>query len=564
MSATIEASVQEIPAMFRAEAIAPIPEATARVARAAFPQGSSVMMLRDYLGPIYRDADFQVLFPSDQGQPAWSAWRLAMITVMQYLADLSDVQAAQAVRGRIDWKYALSLPLEHAGVDASVLSEFRTRLVQAGAETMLLERLLSQCQEQGWLKAGGVQRSDSTHVVAAIRVLHRLEVVGETLRAALNSLAVAAPEWLQAQVAEDWFERYGSRMEDYQWPKAAEARQQLSATFAQDGYYLLAAIGDEAAPPWLWQLPAVEVLRQVWVQQFYLDAQHQVHWRTPQESPPTAQLIHSPYDVEARFSTKRETHWVGYKVHLTETSDPQAPHLITQVTTTAATTADVQVTHRIQAHLAAQHRTPATHLLDTGYIDAAQLLSSQDIYGIDIVGPVLPDSSWQARAQQGFDISYFEVNWEQQQARCPLGHLSHTWKPSTDRRGHDTVTITFADSTCQACDHRRQCTRSQKQGRVITLRPKRQHQILQQVRQAQTTASFQQCYATRAGIEGTLSQGIRAFGLRRCRYIGFAKAHLQHLITATAMNVARLVNWWNEVPLAPTRRSQFAKLAPAA
>ena len=481
---------------------------------------------------------------------------------MQYLEDLNDAQAAQAVRGRIDWKYALSLPLEHPGVDASVLSEFRTRLVQSGAETVLLERLLSQCQSRGWLKSGGVQRSDSTHVVAAIRVLHRLEVVGETLRATLNSLAVAAPIWLQSHVSEDWFERYGTRMEDYQWPKSADQRQKIAHTFGQDGHRLLADIWDESAPTWLSQLPAVEVLRQVWVQQFYLDAQHQVHWRTRQESPPAAQLIHSPYDVEARFSRKRDTQWVGYKVHLTETCDPTLPHLITQVETTAATTTDVDVTDRIQSTLVEQQRAPSTHLLDSGYIDAAQLITSQASYNIDIIAPVLPDSSWQARAQEGFDISHFELDWDQQQARCPAGHLSKTWTPSTDRRGHDTLTISFPYSTCQACTHRSQCTHSKKQGRVITPRPQPQHEILQQMRQAQTTESFQQRYAARSGIEGTLSQGIRAFGLRRCRYIGYAKTHLQHLITATAMNVARLVNWWHEMPLAHTRCSQFATLAP--
>jgi transposase len=549
--------------MLRPEAIAPIPEATATVARAAFPKGSPAMILRDHLGPIYQDADFQALFPSDQGQPAWSAWRLALISVLQYLEDLSDGQAAQAVRGRIDWKYALSLPLEHPGVDASVLSEFRTRLVQAGAEDVLLERLLEQCQEQGWLKAGGTQRSDSTHVVAAIRVLHRLEVVGETLRAALNSLAAAAPEWLQARVSTAWFERYGSRMENYQWPKTAEHRQQFAETFGRDGHYLLEEIWAETAPDWLPQLPAVEILRQVWVQQYYLDERHQVHWRTPEESPPTAQLIHSPYDVEARFSRKRDTQWVGYKVHLSETCDPNQPHLITHVKTTAATTTDVEVTESIQADLVARHRAPKTHLLDSGYIDAEQLLNSRDHYGIDLVGPVLPDSSWQARAQQGFDLSHFEVNWSQQQARCPQGHLSHTGQPSRDRRGHDTITLTFPAGTCQACAQRSPCTRSKKQGRVLTLRPQAQHQALQQARQHQTTETFHQRYAPRAGIEGTLSQGIRAFGLRRCRYMGFAKAHLQHLITATAMNVARLVNWWDDRPWAQTRRSQFVKLAPA-
>ena len=215
---------------FRISAIPAIPEETARIAHQAFPKGSIVMSLRDQLGSLYEDQHFQALFPSTQGQPAWSAWRLALITVMQYIEDMSDIQAAQAVRGRIDWKYALSLALSDPGIDASVLSEFRNRLICAGKEAVLLERLLEECQHRGWLGSGGKQRSDSTHVVAAIRRLHRLEVIGETLRAALNSLAVAVPEWLQATVPVEWFERYGSRIEDYRFPKSAKARKQLAQT----------------------------------------------------------------------------------------------------------------------------------------------------------------------------------------------------------------------------------------------------------------------------------------------------------------------------------------------
>jgi transposase len=549
---------------FRAHPITAIPEETAKIAHRAFPKKSVVMLLRDKLGNLYRDEDFQALFGSTQGQPAWSPWRLAMITVMQYIEDLTDIQAAEAVRGRIDWKYALSLSLEDPGVDASILSEFRSRLVQSGSEELLLERLLECCQTEGLLKGDGVARSDSTHVVAAIRTLHHLEVVGETLRFALNSLAAVVPEWLQGRAPGAWFERYGSRMETYQWPKNADKRQEVAKTFAQDGYVLLSEIWEEEGLDWLRQIPAVEVLRQVWVQQFYLDAQQQVHWRTPENSPPSAQLIHSPYDTDARYSTKRDTHWVGYKVHLTETCAASAPHIITQVETTSATTADVSMTDTIQASLKRRNIAPKSHLLDAGYIDVKQLLTSQQEHGIDIVGPVLGDTSWQARAQQGFDASHFELDWEKQQARCPTGQLSQSWKPAQDRHGAPMVNITFAYAACKACPEREKCTRSQKHGRGLGIRPQAEHQALQQVRVAQTTEAFQKQYAQRAGIEGTLAQGIKAFGLRRCRYIGLAKAHLQHVITATAMNVVRLVNWWQDTPFAATRRSHFAALAPLA
>ncbi len=496
---------------------------------------------------------------------------------MQYIEDLTDAQAAQAVRGRIDWKYALSLPLADPGIDSSVLSEFRGRLVKAKAEELLLDRLLERCQERGWLSGGGVQRSDSTHVLAAIRVMHRLEVVGETLRAALNSLAVAVPQWLQEKVPVEWFSCYGSRVEDYHMPKASDERQQLGETIGRDGYRLLAAVYDHDAPVGQVNLPAVEVLRQVWVQQFHIDADQQVHFRQPNNSPPSAQLIHSPYDVEARFSRKRETQWVGYKVHLSETCGENAPHLITHVETTVATTTDVQVTDRIHQGLKQRQLLPLTHIVDTGYVSAEQMLNTQDTAGIELLAPVLPDSSWQAQAGIGFDVANFTIDWDEQQAKCPTGQISKSWKPGSDRRGHDItgsrswgkpprprylIKVGFASSTCKLCPHRPLCTRTKKQGRTITLRPQRQHNALQQARQTQTTEAFQHRYAQRAGIEGTLAQGIKAFGLRRCRYIGLTKTHLQHIITASAMNIVRLVNWWHGVPFAATRCSRFAALAP--
>jgi transposase len=186
--------------------ISPVPEETARVAQAANPKGNVYMHLRDELGSINEDQMLVVLFPR-RGQPAEAPWRLALVTVMQYMEGLSDRQAAEAVRERIDWKYTLSLELTDAGFDFSVLTEFRTRLLAGGAETHLLQALLELCKRRGWLKSRGRQRTDSTHVLAAMRDLHRLECSGETLRHTLNILAEVAPDWLLAQTPPEWFDR---------------------------------------------------------------------------------------------------------------------------------------------------------------------------------------------------------------------------------------------------------------------------------------------------------------------------------------------------------------------
>jgi len=310
------------------------------------------MELRDRLGTIYDDALFGPLF-SPLGQPALSPGQLVVVSILQFVEGLPDRQAADAVRGRLDWKYALGLELTDPGFHYSVLSEFRARLVAQGQEQQLLDTLLAVCQAHGWVRAGGTQRTDATHVLGAIRAMNRLESVGETLRAALNALAVAAPTWLREQIAPDWLDRYARRVEEYRLPKGDAARQAYANRIGADGTQLLRAIYAPDAPAWLRHIPAVEILRRVWVQQYYASAADgTVCARTAKDLPPAALWIHSPYDAEVRYGTKRTTTWVGFKVHLTETCDAESPHLITQVQTTPALQGDVTQVAAIQAELA--------------------------------------------------------------------------------------------------------------------------------------------------------------------------------------------------------------------
>jgi transposase len=545
-----------------AQEVPPVPEETIRVAHAAFPRGNVYMRMRDELGTIYNDHLFAHLFPA-RGQPAEAPWRLALTTVMQFAEGLSDRQAADAVRSRIDWKYALSLELTDAGFDHTVLSEFRTRLVTGQAVQLLLETLLSQLRARGLLKARGRQRTDSTHVLAAIRVLNRLELVGETLRHALNSLAVAAPDWLRAHVPPEWFDRYGTRVENYHLPNTTAAREALAATIGADGRRLLQAVEAATDLPWLQQVHAVKTLRQVWAEQ-YTDPPGPPRWREVKERVASAELIASPYDPEARYCTKRGVEWVGYKVHLTETCDDGQPHLITQVLTTPATVPDCVMGPTIHQHLAMRDLLPGTHLLDGGYVDAELLVTGQTQHQIDVVGPPFGSYSHQWRTGQGYDLSAFVIDWEAQQARCPQGQASIRWTPGRDVSGDPVVRIRFHAAACRACPVRQACTQSKDAPRQLTVRPRAFHEAIQAARQRQETAEFTAEYARRAGIEGTHSQGIRRCGLRWARYRGLAKTHLQHLITAVALNVARLGEWWLGTPPAKTRRSPFAALRVAA
>lgn len=193
--------------------IDPIPEETVRIARRAFPKGNTMMKMRDELGVFFEDEQFAHLF-SSQGQPALAPWRLALVTIMQYAENLTDRQAADAVCGRIDWKYALGLELGDPGFDFSVLSEFRSRLLAGTSEKLLLDKMLHQFKDRGLLKAKGQQRTDSTHVLAAIRTLNRLESVAETMVHTLNILATVVPDWLKSWVPNEWFTRYEKRLDD--------------------------------------------------------------------------------------------------------------------------------------------------------------------------------------------------------------------------------------------------------------------------------------------------------------------------------------------------------------
>lgn len=536
-----------------------VPAETVRVAQAIYPEGNLYMRLYDTFGTLFVDQDFVSLYAAD-GQPAFSPVRLALVSILQYMEGLTDRQAADAVRTRIDWKYLLCLELTDRGFHHSILSEFRRRLLAGSLEQMILDKLLSHCREQGLLKVRGQQRTDSTHVLGAIRATTRLESVGETLRAGLNALAIAAPAWMRLHSHPDWVKRYGPRIEEYRLPTSKAERRTYAETVGADGLQLLNAIYASDDAPWLRQIPAVETLRQVWVQNFTWTGEGRLRWRSENEIPPASRYISSPYDSAARYSRKGTTSWTGYKVHLTETCDADAPHLIMHVETTPAPIADDAVTPLVHKALQDKDLLPATHIVDTGYVDAKLLVDSQTDYGVDLVGPTRHDYHWQAQQGQGFAAHDFHIDWPHQQATCPGGHTSRSWSSAVDKWSNEVIKIKFASRDCRPCPLRSQCTRAKAARRTLTIRPQAQHLALQTARARETTADFKQLYAHRAGIEGTISQGVRAFNMRRTRYRGLAKTHLQHILTATAINVSRMLRWLEGEPFAQTRQSAFVRL----
>jgi transposase len=568
-----------------------IPEETERVAQAAFPKGNLYMHLYEELGAIYSDPLFARLF-SQRGQPAESPTRLALVLIMQFLENLTDRQAANAVRSRIDWKYLLGLELTDPGFDFSILSEFRDRLLEGEEEQLLLDIMLDRLQERGLLKARGRQRTDSTHILASVRNLNRIEVVGRTLQHALNTLAQVAPGWLRAQVTSEWFDRYSRLIDEYRLPKEETKRRALAEQIGTDGLHLLTQLAQPSAPAGLAQLEAVSVLRQVWEQQYSIvEGEGRCRWREGKELPPSAQVITSPHDLDARYSAKGSVTWIGYKAHLTETCDEELPHLITHVRTCPGTEDDGAALPIIHAELAKTDRLPTQHVVDTAYTTGELLVSSEQEYGVEVIGPVRPDTSWQGRQaqaqqiqaqqpqaqtqtdaeaqtemeqeqEQRYDITAFSIDWNKRQAICPQGHVSRFWREERRSNGKPMIQVEFDRAKCRQCGVKERCTRRNDRGRIVTLRPQAPQEALQQARGRQQTTEFKEAYAIRAGVEGTISEAAVAHEMRRSRYRGEAKTHLAHILTAVAMNVVRVIAWWEKRPRVTTRKSPFAALAP--
>jgi transposase len=544
------------------------------------------VLVRDKLGEWLADEQFAGAY-GVRGKPGWPPGRLALVTVFQMAEDLTDRQAAEHVRTRIDWKYALGLDLADPGFDHSVLSEFRGRVADGGLDQVVLDTLLERLAADGLVRAGGKMRTDSTHVISAVRDLNRLELAGESVRACLEQLAVAAPQLVAQLLDESWGSRYAARIDTWRMPASTAKKEELALAYGRDGHALLKAVYAAAAGDpdlaFLARLHQVEVLRAVLVQNYLTvtgkGGREVIRRREAQAEglPPGRSRITSPYDTDARWSVKRDTFWNGYKIHVTETCDIDGhgaagdgkdvapPNLVVGVETTEATVPDSQMTKAIHDRLAGRHLLPGEHLMDSGYPSAELLVSSQAGYGIALVTPMLADTSAQARAGAGYDRAAFAVDFDAQQATCPQGHPSSSWNPVT-QRGTGTIVITFPKAACKPCPVRDKCTTSKAGRRQLTVHPRDIHQAQLAARTAQDTRDFQARYALRAGVEGTIRQAIAVTGTRRARYRGLAKTRLEHAHAAAALNLIRLHAFWNGHPLDRTRTSHLARLelAPAA
>jgi transposase len=545
-----------------------IPQATADLARKVHRSGTSEMRVRDALGPLFADVDFTggafAGMYSGLGQPGLSPALLAMVMVLQFKANLSDREAAEAARDRISWKYALGVELDYEGFDASVLTEFRGRLAGDGRADALLDMVLDVLKESGLLRARGRARTDSTHVIAAVRQLNRTETAGEGLRVALEEIAAVSPGFIVPLLDTGWHERYGRRFETARLLGRGSAKTTIAALAGQvgaDGAALLAWIDADRAAGWINLLPAVQLLRVLWEQQFTTGPAGALVLTDAADLAPSADRLHSMHDPEARYSTKGrggedDLEWVGTKCHLTESCDQDLPHLITDVHTTAATDPDVTATTDIQDKLTARELAPAEHLMDAGYPSAANI-SAAAASGIAPIAPVTVLNGRNANLGT-FTTSDFAVNWAAGQATCPAGAISRSMRP--DARG--LVTFRFRVRDCRPCPLRDQCTTSTDpdRARTITIHPEPVHTARTNMIRDQDSAAWQQTSNARAGIEGTISQAVRGPGLRHARDRGLAKAHLQNVLSGIAINICRLGDHYAPKPKPPRRPTRVHEL----
>lgn len=392
-----------------------------------------------------------------------------------------------------------------------------------------------------------------------VLMLTRIEIVTETLRNALLSLAAEAPDWLRTQISTPWVECYETRASEYRLPKSKAKRLAWANQVSIDGIVLLSAIYADAAPSALCCLLAVEILRKVWIQNYTLSG-GQLTYRNNDNLPPARHSISSPYDTGVRYASKRTTAWTGFKVHLTETCGDERPNLITYVETTSATVTDDAVTTSIHASLAETHLVPAKHFADTDYVNSELLVSTRRDYDLDLIGPSRNDNGWQANLGAGYAAADFSINWEYQRATCPMGRTSTSWSSAIDYFKNWVIKIKFGTTDCQPCPSRSPCTRASPPRRTITVRPQAQHEALLEGRQRMRTQEFAATYKVRAGVDGTIAQATRSCGVRYARYVGEHRTHLPHLMTAAAINIVCILRWLPGEPKAATRPNALALL----
>jgi transposase len=504
-----------------------IPAETAALGKKILDENNPYRLIGDRLNDLIKDEDFSGLY-TPIGGPALSPVILSLVLIFQSMEKLPDRAAAEAVKVRLDWKYALHLALDDEGFEWTNLSHFRQRLLRHGAEYLVFDRLLNKLVELGFVRRHGKQRTDATHVLGLIAHLSRLEMVWETLRVTLQALHQQAPDWHKQRIPETFWQEYWVKRSDYRLNQ-----EEILHTLKQvgaDGWWLLQQL--KQAPQAIQALPEVQTMRTVWEQQFEVDQDGQ--YGGPRQKLDGSDLIHSPHDPQVHYSEKRGKGWEGYKAQVTETAEAKGKvNFIVDVAITDAQEADNRALSAIHKRLAERQLLPDEQYVDQAYISTQGLAESQAL-GIHLMGPApkMPETGL-------FQVTDFHFDLELCKATCPGGCTSQSGCFSQRADGTQEY-VFFFGSQCMSCALREQCTRAKK-GRTVRYHI---HHALLEMRQIEMqTDAFWEAMKRRSPIEGTISQLVR-HGARRARYRGLRKVNLQWSLTALAVNLKRLLKAW--------------------
>jgi transposase len=507
-----------------------MPQETEKVGKAILKADSPYRLIGEELFEKFHEQEYADLY-SAEGKPGISPVILAFVTVFQFMEKLPDRQAAESLRMRMDWKYALRLPLAHEGFDYSVLSEFRDRLLEHEAEGRVFEQLVGEFRAMGLIKERGRQRTDSIAMLMSVRRLSRLELVVETLRLAVGAILKADREWAEKVIPPSWEERYGERFVLQRHRREEWAEHDKHA--GEDGQWFLTRVEGAGAPAEIRSLPEVQVLKTVWAQQFR-EAEGKIVYQAGTSYDGHTQ-IQTPHDPEARYSRKRIQEWVGGKVQVTETDDEGYPHIITDIAGTCSSQTDYEALPEIQERLKERDCLPEKQYVDSGYMSGPNLATS-DRNNIDLFGPPCPVVSNQSKLPNGITTDQFVIDVEKQTATCPAGFCAapdYGWKGK--------IRFRFPDEVCAACPLRERCCTG-KRGRTVCVGLS--YPRLQEARKRQKTEAFKEEYHKhRSGVEGCLSALARGNGMRVSRYTGNRKRHLQVVFSGSAANLERVAHW---------------------
>ena len=515
-----------------------VPELTARVARVSNPAGTTAMWVRDRLDGLWEDEDFAGWYPRD-GRPGLSPAQLATVSVLQFLLDLSDRGAAEAVRCRIDFKYALGLDLDDPGFHHSVLGGFRELLLEDGRADGLLDLALARLKEAGLVRERTTQRTGSTHVLAAVRDLTRLELVTEAVRAALEEVARTAGDVLEGLVDDEWGRRYGRPVRLGKNPTRPKTRMNDTGT---DARLLLEHLATSF--PGLLRGPQVEALRQVMVQNYHWDAAGRLRWRDdddgsglppPASCPPTTRPPATPAGARSPAGPATSPTSPRPAPPTAPTSSPTSPPCPPPAPTP-------------QPWLASTPgwSTGACSPPGTSPAAAAPPWPAWSGPGASTRSPspgrcraTPPASTAPGRATP----ARLPHRLRPPGSHLPQGQVSKGWHgpyPTSSPDAAPLIVARFTKDQCRPCPARAACTTSGDGKRTVGFPPRELHELQARNRADQQDPAWHKRYAVRSGIEGTVCELAHGHGMRHSRYRGQPKAHLQHVLTAIAVNIERL------------------------